>query len=506
MKGDMIMKKIAAFILSLCMVLTLLSGCGSSGSSGGAVSENGEWSGAAPKYVFLFIGDGMSYPQVQVAADYLGALADEDYERAQPSKNSIGPILDGPEYLNFMNFDVAGSAVNYDSNSFAPDSASSATAIATGHKTYSSSLSVDEMGTTKYETIAEKIHAQTEMKVGIVTSVNLNHATPGAFYAHQASRPQYYEIGKELVKSGFDYFAGGEFLKVTDLHELAQKAGYKVVRTQAEAEALSSKDGKVIVIGEKLADSSSLSYEIDRAEGEWALADYVKKGIEVLDNKNGFFMMCEGGKIDWACHANDAVTAMHDVLALTDAVQVAVDFAAKHPQETLILVTGDHETGGMSIGFAGTEYDTYLTLLQNQKLSFEQFDALYATKYSRNTPFETALADIEECFGLTVDSKGKMMKLNGYEQEVLKTAFEKTVGTLKGMSVQESNILYGTYEPITVAVTHILNNKAGLSWSSFSHTGLPVAVFADGVGAELFGGYYDNTEIFYKLADLLNVE
>lgn len=500
------MKKIAAFLLTLCMLLGLLSGCGSSAGAAGSVDENGGWTGDAPKYVFLFIGDGMSYPQIQLAADYLGAMQDEDYERAQPSKNSIGPILDGPEYLNFMKFPVAGSAVNYDSNSFAPDSASAATAIATGHKTYSASLSVDELGTTAYETIAEKIHAQTEMKVGIVTSVNVNHATPGAFYAHQASRSQYYNIGKELIDSGFDYFAGGEFLKVTDLHELAAKAGYKVVRTQAEAEALKASDGKVIVIGETLADSESLSYEIDRAEGEWALADYVEKGIEMLDNKNGFFMMCEGGKIDWACHANDAATVMHDVLALTDAIQVAIDFAAKHPKETLILVTGDHETGGMSIGFAGTEYDTYLTLLENQKISFEQFDAQYSVTYNRNTPFETVLADIEECFGLTVDSSGKMLKLNGYEQEVLKTAFEKTVGTLKGMSVQESKILYGDYEPITVAVTHILNNKAGLSWSSFSHTGLPVAVFADGTGAELFDGFYDNTEIFYKLADLLNVE
>ena len=184
----------------------------------------------------------------------------------------------------------------------------------------------------------------------------------------------------------------------------------------------------------------------------------------------------------------------------------ALDYAKEHPEETLIVVTGDHETGGLSIGFAGTEYDTYLTLLENQKISFEQFDAQYSVTYNRNTPFETVLADIEECFGLTVDSSGKMLKLNGYEQEVLKTAFEKTVGTLKGMSVQESKILYGDYEPITVAVTHILNNKAGLSWSSFSHTGLPVAVFADGTGAELFDGFYDNTEIFYKLADLLNVE
>ena len=143
----------------------------------------------APKYVFLFIGDGMSYPQIQSTSDYLGALKDEDYWQAQPSlDDNHGAVLDGPEYLNFMNFEAAGSAVTYDSNSFAPDSASTATSIATGYKTYSGSINVDETGTVAYETIAEKLKEQKDWEIGVVTSVNLNHATPAAFYGHQGSR------------------------------------------------------------------------------------------------------------------------------------------------------------------------------------------------------------------------------------------------------------------------------------------------------------------------------
>ena len=126
-----------------------------------------------------------------------------------------GAILDGPEYLNFMNFEAAGSAVTYDSNSFAPDSASTATSLATGYKTYSGSINVDETGTVEYETIAEKLHSQKGYSVGVITSVNLNHATPAAFYAHQASRNDYYDIGLELVESGFEYFAGGGLLDPT---------------------------------------------------------------------------------------------------------------------------------------------------------------------------------------------------------------------------------------------------------------------------------------------------
>mgnify|MGYP001831874804 CR=1 FL=1 len=138
----------------------------------------------APKYVFLFIGDGMSYPQIQSTSDFLGALNDADYRQAQPSlDDNGGAILDGPEYLNFMNFD-------------APDSASTATSISTGYKTYSGSINVDETGTISYETIAEQLHAQKGYSVGVITSVNLNHATPAAFYAHQASRNDYYDIGR----------------------------------------------------------------------------------------------------------------------------------------------------------------------------------------------------------------------------------------------------------------------------------------------------------------------
>lgn len=170
----------------------------------------------APKYVFLFIGDGMSYPQIQSTSDFLGALNDADYWQAEPSlDDNGGATLDGPEYLNFMNFEAAGSAVTYDSNSFCPDSASTATSLSTGHKTYSGTINMDETGTTPYETIAEKVHDQLGMSVGIISSVNLNHATPAAFYAHQASRNDYYEIGLELVESGFEYFSGGGLLKPT---------------------------------------------------------------------------------------------------------------------------------------------------------------------------------------------------------------------------------------------------------------------------------------------------
>ena len=522
MEGKHHMKRMIAATLTLALTTAALAGCAANAAAPTddqntvAAATMSNETGKTPKYVFLFIGDGMSYPQIQSTSDYLGALNDEDYWQAQPSlDDNQGAILDGPEYLNFMNFEGVGTAVTFDSNSFAPDSASTATSIATGHKTYSGSINVDETGTVEYETIAEQLKAQKGYEIGVITSVNLNHATPAAFYAHQASRSNYYEIGLEMVESDFDYFAGGGLLDPTgsegdqtDLYQLAQEAGYTVARTYAEADAISADTDKAIIIEENLADDDAIPYELDRTEDMWSLADYVEKGIEVLDNDTGFFMMCEGGKIDWACHANDAGSAIHDTQALADAVQVAIDFAAEHPDETLILVTGDHETGGLTIGFAGTDYDTYLDLLENQKISYAKFDSDYVASYKENkTPFEDVLSDIEELFGLKAQGEeGDKLVLTEYEMEQLRAAYEKSVnGTAASEYDQEEYVLYGTYEPLSVTITHIINNKSGISFTSYSHTGLPVAVLAEGVGAENFSGYYDNTQIYEKMADLLNI-
>ena len=502
------MKKIVALILACCLAMCMVP----------AFAEESTETATAPKYVFLFIGDGMSYPQFQSAADYLGAIADDDAESALPSTSydtREGAKLDGPVSLNFMQFPVAGSAITFDSCSFAPDSASTATSIATGNKTYSGMINVDETGTVEYEAISEKLHEQKGWKVGIISSDNINHATPAAFYAHQVSRNNYYEIGLEMIESGFEYFAGGGLKKVNgsdgeqeSLYDLATAAGYKVTFTQEEAEAVTTDDEKVILIDENLADSDAMNYDMDREDGEWALKDYVAKGIEQLYNENGFFMMCEGGKIDWACHANDAGATVTDTLALADAVQVAIDFAAEHPTETLILVTGDHETGGLTIGYAGTDYDTYLDTLSNQKISYAQFDEQYIAGYKENqTSFEDAMKDVEEMFGLKLEGEeGDRLVLTEYETERLRAAYEIAISdTDSSTYTEEQSLLYGGYNPFSVTITHILNNKAGVDFTSYSHTGLPVAVFAEGTGAEAFDGYYDNTDIYNKLAALLEV-
>ena len=483
-----------------------------------------------PKYIFLFIGDGMSYPQIQSTNYYLSALANGT------SMGGDGAVLQHEDALTFLDFPVAGSAQTYDSTSFCPDSASTATSLSTGHKTYSGTINMDETGTVAYETISEKLKDQKDYKIGVVSSVNLNHATPAAFYCHQVSRSNYYDIGLEMIDSNFDYFAGGALLQPTgkdedqtDLYTLAAQAGYTVAKTQAEAEAVTADTGKVILVDEHLADGDSMPYELDRTDDMWSLADYVEKGIEVLDNDNGFFMMVEGGKIDWACHANDAGSTMHDTQALSDAVDKAVEFYNEHPDETLILVTGDHETGGMTIGYAGTNYDTFLQNLANQKISYAKFDSDYVAAYKENnTSFEDVLVDVQNLFGLTTEAAAGQegedgvttdsadshptgvtsgsLVMTDYELQKLRDAYDLTMTKTEDTELsQEEYVLYGSYEPLSVTINHILNNKSGISFTSYSHTGLPVAVFAMGAGQELFEGYYDNTQVYFNLAELTGV-
>ncbi len=206
-----------------------------------------------------------------------------------------------------------------------------------------------------------------------------------------------------------------------------------------------------------------------------------------------------------------AGSTIADTVALADAVDEALKFYEQYPDETLILVTGDHETGGLTIGYAGTDYDTYLDNLENQKISYAKYDSDYVTKYvEENTSFETVMQHVKALFGLmapndpeaTEDSK---LVLTDYEYGLLEAAYQKTMNPSDTEPTQEEYVLYGTYEPISVTITHLLNNKSGIHFSSYAHTGLPVAVFAQGEGSGMFEGYYDNTQIYHKLAGLLQI-
>ena len=450
---------------------------------------------ASPKYVFMFIGDGMSSPQTNSAQVYNG--------------NNVSGAVELEE-LTFTQFPVVGVQYTQDSTSFCPDSASTATSLSSGFKTHSGVIGMGVDKVTAGETIAEKVKEQLGWKVGIISSVTLNHATPAAYYAHIASRNDYFEIGQQMAESGFDYFAGGSLLENDNdqLYRILEDAGYTVTNDRDTILSLNSDSGKVYAVSPELQDDGAMKYSLDMDEDDITLAQFVKKGIDVLYNETGFFLMCESGKIDWAGHANDAVANINDTLALDEAVQVALDFAFQHPNETLIIVTGDHETGGMTIGYAATGYNTAFDILKAQKMSFVAFDELIAAEKAAGTlTFDRLMDLVEENFGLTApgtENAVPALVMNEYEYAKLQKAYEDDAsGNTDGY---EESLLYGGYNPISVTLTHIINNKAGIGWTSYAHTGLPVPVYAYGEGAKAFFGSYDNTEVAHKLFDLCNVQ
>ena len=299
-----------------------------------------------------------------------------------------------------------------------------------------------------------------------------------------------------------------------NIYTLFDKSGYTITKGFDEFNMKCQQTDKMILMQKDGKDNASLPFAIDRKADDLTLSQITESAIRFLTKgeDKGFFLMVEGGKIDWACHSNDAATVFQEVIDMDNAVKLAYDFYQKHPDETLIIVTGDHETGGLTIGFAGTDYDTFLTNLENQKISYAKFDSDYVAKYKENkTSFEEVLKDVQNLFGLVTSenaaqAKDETLVLTDYEYNKLKAAYDKTMAGESEELTQEEYVLYGTYEPLTVTITHLLNNKSGVSFSSYAHTGLPVEVLAMGAGQELFEGYYDNTDIYFNLAELTGVK
>ncbi|MFP4285263.1 MAG: alkaline phosphatase [Desulfovermiculus sp.] len=453
------------------------------------------WSSQA-KYVFVFIGDGMGNPQRSAAQEYTGRS------------------------LLMNQFPAQGVTTTHAADRFITGSAAAGTAIACGQKTNIGFVGLDPQHR-KVSSIAEQAKQQGK-KVGIVSSVSIDHATPASFYAHVPQRGQYYDIAVQLAQSGFDYFGGGGLKDLDNSKdnsqdyqgnalELIKDNGYHMVDNKQDFQQLKPGQGKVLAYNSWLQDGQALPYDMDRGSQDISLAEFTAKGIELLDNRQGFFLMVEGGKIDWACHANDGVGSIHDTLAFEKALQEAYDFYEQHPEETLILATGDHECGGMTLGFAGTKYATNFEILSNQKVSFQKFTQEILPEFKsqdQSQDFEALKPVISDLFGLKFQGNEQdPMRVKEHELKKMQTAFERSMqGEQEKAQDDETYVLYGGYDPLAVTLTHILNQKAGIGWTSYKHTGVPVTTSAIGVGSKKFNGAYDNTDIGLRLKEIMGLD
>ena len=435
---------------------------------------------AQAKYVFFFIGDGMGPHQVLATEMYLAEL-----------EGRIGrtPLL-------MTTFPYSGQVATFSTSSGITDSAASGTCLASGSKTNNGMIGQGP-DTTDVVSVATRLKEQ-GWGVGIMTTVTIDHATPSAHYAHTPSRNNYYIIGTQLTESDFDFFGGSGFSRPQDknnpsapnLYDLCQEKGYLLAGGYAAAKANVGAPKMIVVPEERLADRSrgagALPYAIDRQEGDLSLAQIVEVAIEQLGQHERFFMMAEGGKIDYASHANDGGTVLREVQDFDNAIKVAYDFYMQHPDETLIVITADHETGGMALG--NSDYVLNLKVLAEQKCSSDLLsDQLGNLQKQEGTAL--TWEQVKEVISLNTGLY-TAVEMSDEEDKVLQSAY---ADMMQHVGVQKT--LYKDINALASKALSILNQKSRLGWTSHGHTASAVPVFAIGVGAERFTGWHDNTEI-----------
>lgn len=437
-------------------------------------------SAAQAKYVFMFIGDGMGPHQVLSTEMYLAELE--------------GKI--GRKPLLMTTFPYSGQAATFSASSGITDSAASGTCLATGKKTNNGVIGLAH-DSTPVVSVATRLK-QEGWGVGIMTTVTIDHATPSAHYAHTPSRENYYIIGTHLVESNFDFFGGAGFSRPLDkndstapnLYDLAQQYGYTLAAGYADAKKHQDTN-KMILLPANYQDNytrfaGALPYAIDRTSTDLTLSQIVEVAIEQLSSYDRFFMMAEGGKIDYASHANDGATVLHEVMDFDAAIQVAYRFYEQHPDETLIIVTADHETGGMALG--NSDYVLNLKVLANQQCSLDklsdQLSELHKAE-NKDLKWEQVKQLIASLTGLYTK-----VEVTAAEDAQLQEAFANM------MSHQDVvKTLYKDINTLAAKALSILNQKSRLGWTSNGHTASAVPIFAIGVGAEKFTGWHDNSEI-----------
>jgi alkaline phosphatase len=368
--------------------------------------------------------------------------------------------------------------------------------LATGKKTNNGVIGLAHDSTPVYS-VASQLKEQ-GWGVGIMTTVTIDHATPSAHYAHTPSRNDYYIIGTQLTESNFDFFGGSGFSRPQDknnpsapnLYDLAEQKGYTLAGGYADAMAKIESEKLLVVPEERLVNRSrnagALPYAIDRGDKELNLSQLVELAIKHLSTYDHFFMMVEGGKIDYASHANDGATVLHEVKDFDDAIKVAYRFYEQHPDETLIVVTADHETGGMALG--NSDYVLNLKILANQQCSLDKLSDQLSDLHKaegKNLQWEQVKQLIAANTGLYT-----LVEITADEDANLQDAFSNM------MSHQDVvKTLYKDLNALAAKALAILNKKSRLGWTSGGHTASAVPVFAIGVGAERFTGWHDNSEI-----------
>lgn len=410
---------------------------------------------AKVKNVIFLIGDGMG-PAFNTMYRYLK----DDPSTPMMESTAFDPYLVGMQ-----------KTYPHDHEENITDSASAATSMAAGVKTYNGAIAVD---TKKQDVKTILEHAKEQGKAtGLVATSQVNHATPAAFGAHDESRQNYNDIADDyyddlvngehkvdvILGGGTNYFEREDRNLVKEF----KKDGYSYVTNRQQL----LEDDNDQVLG--LFAPVGLDKMIDRTEETPSLVEMTNAALDRLSNdKDGFFLMVEGSQIDWAGHDNDVVGSMSEMEDFEKAFKAAIEFAKKD-KHTLVVTTADHSTGGLTIGANGP-------YVWNPEI----------IKATSKTPDFMAQAiaggqAVEEVLSEYIN-----LDLTSEEIQSVKAAVE------------------GGTTVIDNAIEAIINDRTGTGWTTGGHTGVDVNIYAYGPSADKFSGSIENTETGEKLFEVLS--
>lgn len=458
----------------LCLILAsvvLLSTCSLAVAS---EAQPAQWSHAVGKRqvknVILMIPDGMGVSHVTLARWYKG---------------------DG-----LLNMDeiACGLVRTHASDSAITDSAPAATVMATGHKSHTGFIGVlpdvanmpgldaikpgDERRPVGTILEAAKLKG---MGTGLVATSQIPHATPAGFSSHYPDRDAYEILIEQQVYNNVDVVFGGgsDYLDPDkrsdgeDLVKVLKDRGYEYITTREELKTL--KEGKGTKVWGMFA-PVAMAYEFDRPETEPTLAEMTQKAVDILSKRDdGFFLMVEGSKIDWAAHANDPVGVVSDVLSFDDAVKVALDYAKKD-KDTAVIIAADHFTGGMSIGNLDKNYDIchineFIGPLKKAKLTGE----------------------------------GLEKKINSQKSNIRQVL--KEYYGIEDLSDEEvKQIANAQPGKLNEVVGPMISRRAKLGWTSHGHTGNDVVLYMYHPRNYRMMGVIDNSDIAKYMEEVLELD
>lgn len=434
------------FVLSL-LAGAAITGCMQSTAKTVSPAENTNSAvSAAPRNIIMVVADGMGPAYTTAYRNY-----------------KDDPTTDDVETVVFDDI-LVGNASTYPArvSGYVTDSAAAATALATGVKTYNGAIGVDA-DEQPLETVMMRAK-QKGKRTGLAVTSQIVHATPASYLAHDKSRKNYNAIADDFYDNRVngqhiaDVMLGGgtRYFERDDRDVLAQfiDDGYQYADSYNRLAAI-PKGSNVLGLFADVALPAALD---DRRDNR--LAYMTEHAIKHLENEQGYFLLVEASQVDWAGHANDIASAMAEMHDLALTMEMLRDYVATHP-DTLVILTADHSTGGLTVGARG-DYRWSPEYLSTMKASVSAIAQEMATKQAAGTYVAEQLG-----FELTDNERARFDELARVEDADTREAQIKS----------------------------FLDEKTNTGWTTGGHTGVDVELFAFGAGSQALVGQHDNTDI-----------